>query len=127
WLVPFPNASELAGYLEAGQAKTVVLLLDPNDAEQRAWRDQVQHDLATARVATLARPLIGRDVPVAKEIAAWVRTLPRPVVVVAPRTPYANGDRYPGTEAAGAFMDAYAGMAPGPAAAKAAAGAPAAQ
>jgi len=116
WLVPFPNPSEMAGYMEAGQVKTVVLLLDPNVPQQRAWLDQTRHDLATARVATLSRPLIGRDLPAARQIAAWVRTLPRPVVVVAAHTPYANGDRYPGTEAAGAFMDAYARLAPAAAA-----------
>ena len=113
WLVPFPNQSELAGYLEAGQAKTVVFLLDPNDARERGWLDQARRDLATARVATESRPLIGRDLPAAREIAAWVRTLPKPVVVVAGRTPYANGDRYPGTAAAGAFMDAWAELVPG--------------
>ncbi|HEX9937209.1 MAG TPA: hypothetical protein VGB15_08800 [Longimicrobium sp.] len=113
WLVPFPNPAELAGYLEAGQAKTVVFLLDPNDAEQRAWLDQARHDLAVARVNTVSRPLIGRDLPVAREITAWVRTLPKPVVVVAARTPYANGDRYNGTEAAGAFIDAWAELVPG--------------
>lgn len=113
WLVPFPNPAELSGYMEAGQVKTVVFLLDPNDPAQRAWLDQARHDLSVAKVATLSRPLIGRDLPTARRIVAWVRTLPRPVVVVAPRTPFANGDRYHGTEAAGAFMDAYARAVPG--------------
>ncbi|HET7231860.1 MAG TPA: hypothetical protein VFJ16_17745 [Longimicrobium sp.] len=113
WLVPFPNPAELSGYFEAGQVKTVVFLLNPADSTQRAWLGQAQHDLAVARVATASRPLVGRDLPTAREIAQWVRTLPKPVVVVAPRTPYANGDRYHGTEAAGAFMDAYAQLVPG--------------
>jgi hypothetical protein len=112
WLVPFPNPAELAGYLEAGQVKQVVLLLDPADARQKAWRDEAQRALAGARVAVAARPLMGRDLPTAKEIAAWVRTLPRPVAVVAPLTPYSNGVRYPGTEAAGAIMDVYASTHP---------------
>ncbi|HEU4556568.1 MAG TPA: hypothetical protein VFS20_01920 [Longimicrobium sp.] len=113
WLVPFPNEAELAGYLEAGQVKTVVFLLNPQDEEQRAWLDQASHALATAGVNTISRPLIGRDLPTARTLAAWVRTLPKPVVVVAGRTPYANGDRYRGTEAAGAFMDAWAELVPG--------------
>lgn len=113
WLVPFPNEAELAGYLEAGQVKTVVFLLDPNDEQQRAWLDQAQHALATVRVTTVSRPLIGRDLPTARTLAAWVRTLPKPVVVIAPRTPYANGDRYRGTEPAAAFMDAWAELVPG--------------
>jgi hypothetical protein len=112
WLIPFPNSAEMAGYLEAGQAKQVVLLLDPNDPEQKAWRDEAERTLAVARVPVRSRPLMGRDLPTAAEIAAWVRTLPRPVAVVAPRTPYDNGDRYPGTEAAGAFMDAWPKAAP---------------
>ena len=119
WLIPFPNSAEMAGYLEAGQVKQVVLLLDPNDAQQKAWRDEAERTLAVARVPVRSRPLMGRDLPTATEIAAWVRTLPKPVAVVAPRTPYDNGDRYPGTEAAGAFMDAYPQVAPARAAAAA--------
>jgi len=38
------------------------------------------------------------------------------VAVIAPRTPYDNGVRYPGTEAAAAFQDAFAAAAPSPAA-----------
>jgi protein tyrosine phosphatase (PTP) superfamily phosphohydrolase (DUF442 family) len=122
WLIPYPNPAELAGYLEAGQVKEVVLLLDPADAQQKAWRDEAGRALGVARVQVLSRPLMGRDLPTAKEIAAWVRTLPRPVAVVAPLTPYSNGVRYPGTEAAGALMDAYAALpAAAPLAAKSAA------
>jgi hypothetical protein len=113
WLVPYPNAAEMAGYMEAGQVKTVVFLLDPADAEQRAWLGEGRQALSAARVTAISRPLLGRDVPAAREIAGWVRSLPRPVVVVAPRTPFANGHRYPGTEAAGAFLDAYARLVPG--------------
>ena len=116
WLIPSPNSSELAGYMEAGQVKEVVLLLDPNDARQKEWRDEVERALRVARVAVVMRPLMGRDLPAAKEIAAWVRTLPRPVAVVVPRTPFENGDRYHGTEAAGAIMDAWAELPPAPAA-----------
>ena len=123
WLIPYPNSSELAGYMEAGQVKEVVLLLDPNVPQQKAWRDEAERALGVARVPVLSRPLMGRDLPTAKEIAAWVRTLPRPVAVVAPRTPYENGDRYHGTEAAGAFMDAYAALPPAAAPATAAAAA----
>jgi protein tyrosine phosphatase (PTP) superfamily phosphohydrolase (DUF442 family) len=110
WLIPYPNPAELAGYLEAGQVKEVVLLLDPADAQQKAWRDEAGRALGVARVHVVSHPLMGRDLPTAKEIAAWVRTLPRPVAVVAPLTPYSNGVRYPGTEAAGAFIDAYAAL-----------------
>jgi hypothetical protein len=126
WLVPYPNPAELAGYMEAGQVKEVVLLLDPNDAEQKAWRDEAERALGAARVPVRARPLMGRDLPTAKEIAAWVRTLPRPVAVVAALTPYSNGVRYPGTEAAGAFMDAYAAIPAPPAPSASATGTPAA-
>jgi hypothetical protein len=114
WLTPYPNSAELAGYMEAGQVKEVVLLLDPGDAEQKAWLDEARRALGVARVHAISRPLMGRDLPTAREIAAWVRTLPRPVAVVAPRTPFDNGDRYPGTEAAGAFIDAYTAARPAP-------------
>jgi hypothetical protein len=40
------------------------------------------------------------------------------VAVVAPRTPYSNGDRYPGTEAAVLFMEAFTPSAPAAAGAR---------
>jgi hypothetical protein len=119
WLIPYPNTAEFNGYIEAGQVKAVVLLLDPSDARQKAWLAEGQELLAQARVPAYSRPLMGADRETARAIAAWVRTLPRPVAVIAPLTPYSNGARYPGTEAAAAFQDAYA--APAPAAAPAAA------
>ena len=114
WLIPYPNPAELSGYLEAGQVKEVVLLLDPSDPVQQGWLREGQELLERSRVATFSRPLMGRDPRTAKAIAAWVRTLPRPVAVVAPRTPYANQVRFPGTEAAAAFQDAYAALALAP-------------
>lgn len=114
WLVPYPNPAELAGYLQAGQVKEVVLLLDPDDPQQKTWKEEAEHALRVARMPVVSRPLMGRDLPAAKEIAAWVRTLPRPVAVVVARTPYDNGDRYHGTEAAGALMDAWAELPPAP-------------
>jgi protein tyrosine phosphatase (PTP) superfamily phosphohydrolase (DUF442 family) len=115
YLTPFPNVAEFNGYFEGGQVKTVVFLLDPNDPAQKAGLAQGQRVLATAGVQTYSRPLMGRDLPTAKEIAAWARTLPRPLAVVAPATPFANGDRYPGTQAAAAFLDAYQALAGAPA------------
>jgi hypothetical protein len=66
--------------------------------------------LAQAGVSAYSRPLAGGDRQAARAIAAWVRTLPRPVAVIAPRTPFSNDKRYPGTEAAAAFQDAYAAL-----------------
>jgi protein tyrosine phosphatase (PTP) superfamily phosphohydrolase (DUF442 family) len=116
WLIPYPNTAEFNGYIEAGQVKSVVLLLDPSDARQKAWLAEGEEMLAQARIPVYSRPLMGGDRETARSIAAWVRTLPRPVALVAPETPYDNGVRYPGTEAAGAMLDAFA--APAAAAAK---------
>ncbi|MBV9108404.1 MAG: hypothetical protein JO306_03230 [Gemmatimonadetes bacterium] len=121
WLIPYPNTAEFNGYLESGQVKAVVLLLDPAHAQQKAWLAEGQEMLAQARIPVYSRPLKGGEKETAQAIAAWVRTLPRPVAVVAPETPYDNGVRYPGTEAAGAMLDAFA--APAPAAVKLAGGA----
>ena len=108
WLLPYPNPAEMAGYLEAGQVKTVVLLLNPADPAQQAWIAEARQALGAVHVPVSVRPMLGRDVPAAREAVAAVRALPKPVAVIAARTPYANQVRFPGTEAAGAFMDAYA-------------------
>jgi protein tyrosine phosphatase (PTP) superfamily phosphohydrolase (DUF442 family) len=106
FLTPFPNAAEFSGYFMAGQVKSVVFLLDPSDPAQKAELEQGQRLLATAGVQTWSRPLMGRDLPAATAIARWVRTLPRPVAVVADLTPFENGDRYHGVQGV-AFVDAY--------------------
>ncbi|HEX6036834.1 hypothetical protein, partial [Longimicrobium sp.] len=111
WLVPHPNPAELSGYMLAGQLRTVVLLLDPSDPEQRAWRDALEQAFRRSAVAFEERPLLPAEGARAAVIAAEVRRMPHPVAVVAPRTPFSNGDRYPGTEAATAFQDAYGQLA----------------
>jgi hypothetical protein len=111
WLIPHPNSAELSGYLLAGQMRTVVLLLDPSDAEQRAWRDELEAAFRGAGVSFQERPLLPGEGERAAVIAAEVRRLPHPAAVVAPHTPFSNGDRYPGTEAAVAFQQAYARIA----------------
>lgn len=108
WLVPQPNDAELAGYMLAGQVRTVLLLLDPNDPEQRTWRDAQEARFRQSGVALVERPLLAGETARAAALAREVRGLARPVAVVAPRTPYSNGDRYPGTEAAVLFMQAFA-------------------
>lgn len=112
WLVPHPNDAELAGYMLAGQVRTVVLLLDPRNPEQRAWRDHETTRFRNVGVALVERPLRAGEAARAAELAREVRGLPRPVAVVAPRTPYSNDDLYPGTEAAVLFRDAFVKLAP---------------
>jgi protein tyrosine phosphatase (PTP) superfamily phosphohydrolase (DUF442 family) len=112
WLVPHPNDAELAGYMLAGQVRTVVLLLDPANPEQRAWRDHETARFRQVGVALVERPLRAGEAARAAELAREVRALPRPVAVVAPRTPFSNNDPYPGTEAAVLFRDAFAKPAP---------------
>lgn len=112
WLVPSPNPAELSGYMLAGQLRTVVLLLDPADPEQRAWRDALEAAFRGAGVAFQERPLLAGQAARATSVAAEVRRLPHPAAVVAPHTPFANGDRYPGTEAAVAFQRAYGQVPP---------------
>ncbi|HEU4884455.1 MAG TPA: hypothetical protein VFT45_19515 [Longimicrobium sp.] len=112
WLVPHPNDSELAGYMLAGQVATVVLLLDPANPEQRAWRDEEETRLRQSAVAFVERPLHAGETAQAAALAREVRGLPKPVAVVAPRTPYSNDDKYPGTEAAVLFREAFTSSAP---------------
>jgi protein tyrosine phosphatase (PTP) superfamily phosphohydrolase (DUF442 family) len=112
WLLPHPNDSEIAGYMLAGQVRTVVLLLDGTDPAQRAWRDAEEALYRQHAVTFVERPLLPGETLRATELAAEVRGLPRPVAVVAPRTPFSNNDAYHGTEAAVLFRDAFQASAP---------------
>jgi protein tyrosine phosphatase (PTP) superfamily phosphohydrolase (DUF442 family) len=116
WLVPHPNPAELGGYMLAGQVRTVVLLLDGTDPTQRAWRDEEEAIFRQGAVTFVERPLLPGETARAAALAQEVRALPHPIAVVAPRTPYSNEDRYPGTEAAVLFREAFLASAPAPAA-----------
>jgi protein tyrosine phosphatase (PTP) superfamily phosphohydrolase (DUF442 family) len=115
WLIPRPNAAEMAGYMEAGQIKSAVFLLDPADSAQAAWLAEDRRALTASGVAVHEAPLPRRGAAAkAQDIAAMVRTLPRPVAVIAPHTEWDKP--FPGTEPADAFRAAYAKLVPPPAA-----------
>lgn len=114
YLAPYPNVAEFNGFLEAGQVRSVVFILNPAVPAQKAELAEGTRLLASSGERVYARPLRAGDAAGAGALAAWVRTLPRPVAVIADKTPYQNGDRFHGVEAV-AFMDAYqalAGVAP---------------
>lgn len=108
WLVPFPNSAEFAGYFLAGQLRQVVSLLDPADSTQRAWLAEERRLLGAAGVALREVPLPRSDATRARaaRIVQLVRTLPRPLAIIAPRTTFEAP--YPGTEPAEAVRRAYA-------------------
>ncbi|HET6765162.1 MAG TPA: hypothetical protein VFH27_15860 [Longimicrobiaceae bacterium] len=115
WLVPHPNAAEVAGYMLAGQVRTAVLLADTNDGAQAAWAVPLRKKLGDAGIAVYEAPLKGTQASRAATLAARIRALPRPVVVIAPHTQWDHA--YPGTEPADLFRATYAssfGLPPAP-------------
>ena len=120
WLIPYPNEHEMFGFVLGGQAGTVVSLLDPLDTTQAAWNRKMEPLLKEYAIPFVMRPLSAKD-PAAKamEIAKEVQGMPQPVTVIAPYTPYEDGNpRPPFTATAIAFLRAYGRVAPTSLAAK---------
>lgn len=111
WLVPYPNEHEFFGNMFAGQVEQVALLLDPADAEQRAWVDHTRALMAEYDLPLVELPL-GASGSSAEAVARRVARLPRPVVVIVPFT-HPRAD----TAVAATFKSAWRrlpGLEPGP-------------
>ncbi|HEY6089971.1 MAG TPA: hypothetical protein VD771_09295, partial [Gemmatimonadaceae bacterium] len=111
WLIPYPNKHEMFGFVLGGQAGHVVSLLDPLDSEQVAWNTEMEALLKQYAIPFTMRPLPANNLAKAQEIAKEVLGMPEPVTVIAPFTPWEDGRPRTNTQAALAFLKAYAGVA----------------
>ena len=118
WLIPYPNEHEMFGFVLGGQAGHMVSLLDPLDPEQGAWNREMERLMKEYSIPFTMRPLPANDPAKAIQIAREVRTLPGSVAVVVAQTPMEDGKPRSHTQAALAFLKAYATVAPTSPAAK---------
>ena len=112
WLIPYPNKHEMFGFILGGQAGQIVSILDPADPEQAAWNREMEATMKTYSIPFTMRPLHGGSAAVARSIALEVQAMPQPVTVIAPQTPNEEGKPRTHTQAALAFLSAYARVAP---------------
>jgi hypothetical protein len=119
WLIPYPNEHEMFGFILGGQAGQVISLLDPLDPEQGAWNREMERLMKEYSIPFTMRPLPANASPAsAIQIAREVRAIPGPVAVIVEQTPNENGKPRSHTQAAFAFLKAYAAVAPSSPAAK---------
>jgi hypothetical protein len=118
WLIPYPNKHEMFGFVLGGQAGHVVSLLDPFDPEQAAWNTEMEALMKGYAIPFTMRPLPATDPARAAQIAKEVQMMPEPVTVIVGQTPNEDGKPRTHTEAALAFLKAYAKVAPRSAAAR---------
>jgi hypothetical protein len=118
WLIPYPNKHEMFGFVLGGQGGHVVSLLDPLDPEQAAWNTEMESLMKQYAIPFTMRPLPADDPAKAVEIATEVQAMAEPVTVIVPVTPMEDGKPRPHTQAALAFLKAYATVAPKSTAAK---------
>lgn len=118
WLIPYPNKHEMFGFVLGGQAGHVVSLLDPLDPEQAAWNIEMEALMKEYAIPFTMRPLPAGEPARAAQIAKEVQTMTEPVTVIVGQTPMEDGKPGTKTQAALAFLKAYATVAPKSAAAK---------
>jgi hypothetical protein len=118
WLIPYPNKHEMFGFVLGGQGGHVVSLLDPLDPEQAAWNSEMESLMKQYAIPFTMRPLPASDPAKAVEIAKEVQAMAEPVTVIVPVTPMEDGKPRTLTQAALAFLKAYATVAPKSTAAK---------
>jgi len=112
WLIPYPNKHEMFGFVLGGQAGHVVSLLDPLDSQQVAWNTEMESLMKQYAIPFTMRPLPLNNLGKAPEIAKEVLGMSEPVTVIVPFTPLEDGKPRSRTEAALAFLKAYATVAP---------------
>ncbi len=118
WLIPYPNKHEMFGFVLGGQGGQVVSLLDPLDPEQGAWNREMEPLMKEYAIQFTMRPLHENDAATAMQIAREIRAIPGSVAVIVPQTPMEDGKPRSHTQAAFAFLKAYATVAPTSPAAK---------
>jgi hypothetical protein len=118
WLIPYPNKYEMFGFVLGGQGGHVVSLLDPVDPQQGAWNREMEPLMKEYSIPFTMRPLPANDLARATQIAREVRSMPEPVAVIVVQTPMEDGKPRSQTQAALAFLKAYATVAPNSPAAK---------
>ena len=118
WLIPYPNKHEMFGFVLGGQAGHVVSLLDPLDPEQAAWNTEMEALMKQYAIPFTMRPLPATEPARAAQIAKEVQTMTEPVTVIVGETPMEDGKPQTKTQAALAFLKAYATVAPKSSAAK---------
>jgi hypothetical protein len=102
WLVPSPNDHELFGNMLAGQAGTLVLLLDPTQPDQRAQLDKMTRLFDQYGLEYRKRPLEAGDPSTAEKIVQEILRDQGAVTVVAPNTAPNEG-----AEVAETFLEAW--------------------
>lgn len=112
WLIPYPNKHEMFGFVLGGQGGHVVSLLDPLDPEQGAWNREMEPLMKEYSIPFTMRPLPANNPARAIQIAREVRAMPGPVAVIVGQTPNEDGKPRTHTQAAFAFLKAYATVAP---------------
>jgi len=112
WLIPYPNKHEMFGFVLGGQSGQVVSLLDPLDPEQSAWNREMEPLMKEYSIPFTMRPLPANNPARAIQIAREIRATPGPVAVIVAQTPNEDGKPRSHTQAAFAFLKAYATIAP---------------
>ena len=112
WLIPYPNKHEMFGFVLGGQGGQVVSLLDPLDPEQSAWNREMEPLMKEYSIPFTMRPLPANNPARAIQIAREIRATPGPVAVIVAQTPNEDGKPRSHTQAAFAFLKAYATIAP---------------
>ena len=91
FLIPYPNKHEMFGNMLSGQVSHVLVLLDPNDAQQRPWIEEARQRFTEFHVPHSFDTLAAGDEENARRLVAAARDLPRPLVVIVPfMAPHAN-------------------------------------
>jgi hypothetical protein len=100
WLIPYPDQNDY-NYLLAGQVNSAILLLDPNDAEQHSWIEEARQILGKYKIPFTLKPA-SADPRQLADVIETIRTLQRPVAVIAPYT-----RPQPRAQVANALVEAY--------------------
>ena len=92
WVVPYLNEAEFYGFILQGQPGHLLIVVDPNNAEQRAWFADAEKKMKQYAVAHTSVPYPAAGDTSTTAIVAKVRSLTGPVTVMVPSMTAGLGD-----------------------------------
>jgi phytol kinase len=83
WVTPYPTAEEFVTLMGAGNAATIVSLLDPENPDDARWLELEKQQFSSVGLPVEVRSLSSRpfDPEAAMELAKELLTMPTPVIV----------------------------------------------
>lgn len=107
WLIPFPNAAEMHGFVLQGRPGHVFMLLNPADTLQARWIADAEPKLREYAIPFTLVPFAAKDTVRAQAMLSQMRAARPPITIIVPATSWGDPRKNVSSVAAGVVMRAF--------------------